>query len=83
MGAQASVDFRKVPEHSRGAQPGLRVQGEPEVGKKARECKKREDEGVCLSVQNPADLFEPVSTKARENAIWCHDSEFSIFPYIP
>lgn len=40
------VDFRKVPGHGKGPQPGLRVPGAPEGEKRARECKKREDEGV-------------------------------------
>lgn len=36
MGAQP-VDFRKVPEHSPGPQPWVRVTGAPEVGERAGE----------------------------------------------
>lgn len=50
------VDFRKVPGHGKGPQPGLRVPEAPEGGKRARKCKKRKDEGVYKSVKNPADL---------------------------
>lgn len=72
-GAQAPVDFRKVPGHGQGPQPGLEVTGAPEGGKRARECKKMEDEGVYMSVKNLLTYLEGHCTR---------DSEFYMFLYI-
>lgn len=72
-GAQAPVDIRKVPGHGQGPQPGLEVTWEPEGGKRARERKKMEDEGVYMSVKNLLTYLEGHCTR---------DSEFYMFLYI-